>query len=233
MQITPGYDFTVNEIPTRAKLETMTAGMSITGLDISQIDTTLIGIKSGDTTVSLPAEGWLWLDPSGGLWVKNRFGTVHCWRGCWGGLECNRFPMGGNPVTGTFPYKVGEGGHVFPVATAHTNESNIAWRLNQRSDANSTFAPMRHLETLTTSANPRVALWGGVPWMIEGTFHNKPGHAVNAAVPTGNLMGIQAVPFSGPSTRYVLASVHYNWRATSGSSRTALMWSYGISMREI
>ena len=69
MQIVPGYDFTVNEVPTRAKLEAMTAGMSLTGIDISQIATSLIGTKKGDTSTSLPSEGWLLHDQPGGLWV--------------------------------------------------------------------------------------------------------------------------------------------------------------------
>lgn len=233
MTITPGYDFTVNEVPTRLKLETMTAGMSITGIDISQIAATLIGIKKGDTSTSLPSEGWLLHDPPGGLWVLTRHGRVHLWRGGWGGLECNRFPCSGNPVTGTYPYKVGEGGQVFLSATNHTNESNIAWRLNQRSDNNSSFAPMKPLETLTTSANPRIALWGGVPWPVESTFHNKPGHVIIAAVAASGLAGAQSIPFSNGSARTLYGSLHYNWSATSGTMRTGLVWSYGIGMREM
>lgn len=233
MIITPGYDFTVNEVPTRLKLETMTAGMSITGVDISQIDTALIGTKKGDTSTSLPAEGWLLHDPPGGLWVKNRYGIVHLWRGGWGGLECNRFPVAGNVIAGTFPFKTGEGVNVYLTATNHTNESTIAWIANRLVDNNSSFAAMKPLETLASGANSRVALFGGIPWPIEGTFHNYPGHCIVAAVPANNLAGAQSIPFSNAATRVLLGSLHYNWNATTGTMRTALTWTYGIGMREM
>ena len=128
---------------------------------------------------------------------------------------------------------MGEGTNIFLTATNHTNESTIAWRVNRQTDNNSSFAPMKPLETLSTSANPRVALFGGVPWPIESTFHNYPGHCIIAAVASNNLAGAQSVPFSNSATRVLLGSLHYNWNASTGTMRTALTWSYGIGMREM
>jgi hypothetical protein len=233
MTITPGYDFTVNEVPTRAKLESMTAGMSITGIDISQIDTALVGVKQGDTSTSLPAEGWMLRNAPGQLWVQTRFGRVQLWRGCWGGMETRRFPVAGFTVVGTLPYKIGEGGNFIVPATSNTAESTIAFKLNRQVDNNSVAGAMRHLDTASSGQYLRVALWGGVGWPIEATFHNFPGHGINAATPSSNLLGAQSIPFSNASTRTLYGSLHYNWNATTGTMRTAITWTYGIAMREM
>lgn len=96
MIITPGYDFGAHEVPTHAKLEQMVDGMSITGIDIDQIDSTLIGIKVGETDVSLPAAGWLRSDALNALWVRGTHGDVQIYRANYGGLESRgRFPFKG------------------------------------------------------------------------------------------------------------------------------------------
>lgn len=92
MQITPGYNFEPNEVPTRAKLTLMVSGMQVRGIDIGQIATDLVGVKlTGDTQCSLPAEGWLMRSPQGTMWVQSRHGRVPWWRGNWGGMEGKRF----------------------------------------------------------------------------------------------------------------------------------------------
>jgi hypothetical protein len=93
MRITPGYDFQPTEVPTNATLQQMVAGMSITGIDIQQIDTSLQGVKVGDTA-SLPAEGWMRRDSRNGLWVQSATGPVMLWRANWGGWETVRFRTG-------------------------------------------------------------------------------------------------------------------------------------------
>jgi len=234
MQITPGYDFGVNEIPTRAKLEAMTAGMSISGVDISQINVALVGIKyQAETTTSLPAEGWMAHNAQGGLWVESRYGRVQLWRGGWGGMETRRFPVAGFTVVGSLPYKIGEGGTFIAPATAHTAESNVSWKLNRQVDNNNQAVAMRALDTATSGSYIRLSLFGGQGWPIESTFHNYPGHAINAAVASSNLAGAQSIPFSNAATRTLYGALFYNWNASTGTMRTALTWMYGIALREM
>jgi hypothetical protein len=69
----------------------MLDGGSLAGIDISQIDTSIIAIKHGDSNTSLPSEGWLWVDGINSLWVKTAFGNVKLYRAGWGGWETRRF----------------------------------------------------------------------------------------------------------------------------------------------
>lgn len=76
LSITPGYDYTVNEVPTKAKFEAAAAGLEITGLDLNVISGTIQAILFGDTTGASggkpPAEGWIWVDPAGNRNVQFR-----------------------------------------------------------------------------------------------------------------------------------------------------------------
>jgi hypothetical protein len=72
--ITPGYDFTVNEVPTFATVQQMASGLSIQGLTFDNVSATLIGQKTGNTSggtgSSLPAEAWMWSAPDGTIWIE-------------------------------------------------------------------------------------------------------------------------------------------------------------------
>lgn len=67
--IVPGYDFGVNEIPTRLLLERQAKDLQITGIPAANIDGTITAIVYGDTSgVSggqPTAVGWIWVDPGG------------------------------------------------------------------------------------------------------------------------------------------------------------------------
>ncbi len=92
MNIVPGYDFSVNEIPTRAKLGLMASGMSLTGISLDQIDGSVIVVTVTDgTQTSLPAIGWLWVDGRANIWGRTEFGNVIV-RKSEGGWESNRIP---------------------------------------------------------------------------------------------------------------------------------------------
>lgn len=116
--IYPGYDFSVHETPTRAKLEQMLSGASIYGIDISNIDATLVGIKinNENSDVSTPGEGWIWKDSQNNLWVKSRFGRLRLRRSNWGGWETMRAWQGPNQSAGIWasdPTKpIGARGHI-------------------------------------------------------------------------------------------------------------------------
>jgi hypothetical protein len=130
MTITPGWDFAYNDVPTRARLELMTAAMSITGIPLSQINTNLVGIKYGDTSVSLPAEGWIWGDTDGSLWVKTRFGKCKFFRGNWGGWETQRYlaadPLDHWTLPQPAPVPIGE---LRSVSAGASNESDVRYRI--------------------------------------------------------------------------------------------------------
>lgn len=129
-QITPGYDFTVNEIPTRGKLQQMAAGLSLTGIVAAQMEgVTLIHLKTtADSAVSLPSNGWMWVDEHNTLWVKTSKGNVRLYRG-WGGWESIRYPTVPGDSVFTMPYRGGEK-RFLPrtLVVGDSNESNIRLR---------------------------------------------------------------------------------------------------------
>lgn len=75
--ITPGYDFTVDEVPTKTKIEIAARGMQISALDFNDVDATirlaLNGQESGGSGASMADEGWLYFDARGNMWVKQRW----------------------------------------------------------------------------------------------------------------------------------------------------------------
>lgn len=109
--IIPGYDFGVNEAPTREAFLRQARLMKASGLEIDSIDATLIGLKSGNsgtTNASLPAQGWLWADPEGSLWVETSHGPCMLKR-AGGGWESVRYGISfptGNPAAWSPGWKV-------------------------------------------------------------------------------------------------------------------------------
>jgi hypothetical protein len=79
----------------------MFSGASMYGIDLSLVDTPLLGVRiDGDSDVSTPAEGWLWKDSQNGLWVQSRFGRLRLHRNNWGGWETMRIWQGPNAAGG-------------------------------------------------------------------------------------------------------------------------------------
>jgi hypothetical protein len=95
VNITPGYDFSINEIPTRAKF-LLQAEVTITNIDAERIVSTdqdgLIAIEDTSNATLASSEGALWIDAQGTLWGRNRWGLVQVRRPT-GGWESNRFEI--------------------------------------------------------------------------------------------------------------------------------------------
>jgi hypothetical protein len=128
MRITPGYTFGTNEVPTRAKLENSLLGITLTGLSASQFPTDVRGlIITATSTPSMVAEGLLWRDGIGALWVNSRWGPVKMFRANWGGWETRRVTVGA--LSGTLPQPVGAGyGRVYNPGVGDTVASNVIFQ---------------------------------------------------------------------------------------------------------
>lgn len=202
-QITPGYDFGQNEIPTKETLQLMTAGISITQIDISQIATALIGIKIANTSPSLPAEGWMRVSPAGGLYVTTRWGEVHLYRGCWGGMETRRYPV--EASAGNAQRRVGF--ILTGMTTLTTSESAVFWSRVTPTNLN-LFRYYKPLDTAPSLGvigspvpgdHPRFLLFGACVRDREGqgAFMTNPGLEGSAVTPSNDLIGNASAPFSG------------------------------------
>lgn len=121
MNIVPGYDFSVNEIPTRAKLGLMASNLSLTGISLDQVDSSVIVVTVTDgTQTSLPAIGWLWVDGRQNVWGRTAYGNVIV-RKSEGGWESNRIPYapGGTASDYALP------GEIVQFSTLGANNTNI------------------------------------------------------------------------------------------------------------
>ena len=239
-QITPGYDFTVNEVPTKEKLELMTAGMSITQIDISQINTALIGVLVGSTNPSLP-EGWIRRGPSGSLFVSSRWGEVEIYRAGWGGMCTRRYPLQANtglPQRRTMFT-------ITPLGSLTTSESSVSWAL-QTPTASFMWIGFKPLDTapsiglMTTPVqgdHPRFLLWGAGIRDREGqgAFMSNPGAQKGAATPSNDLVGNRSIPFSGAYSATVgdcCGMLSWNYQASNIYWPT-ICWNFGNVMRVI
>lgn len=238
MQITPGYNFEPNEVPTRAKLGLMTTGMQVRGIDISQIATTLIGKITGDTGTSLPGEGWLQISPQGALWVKNRWGRAMFYRAGWGGMETNRFTTDRSlTLTGFAPSRPCSFFAAHPTGSApSTSPSSPAMQFTTPAGTNN-LRIIKALETGQTNTHTRFLLWGGAVTSMEMSMTtsawvrfrlaslNTPG------VPANDGAGGQPIPYSasnnGISPHGIIVSI--DTCVTTAYSR-ALVWEYGHCM---
>lgn len=180
MTIVPGYDFTVNEVPTQALFYQMVAGATITGVPLSQIDTSLIGIKLSDSSVSLPSEGWLWKDNLGCLWVKSRWGNIRIYRGSYGGQETIRYQRGANVRAPYYePVNLEEPG--FRIVYDNTVYGGVSDTLPSSVRLRNDWPVLaekglyKGLESAASDAHVRVNLWGFVPVPVSIHAHNFPG----------------------------------------------------------
>jgi hypothetical protein len=240
-QITPGYDFQQNEVPTKETLQLMTAGMSITQIDISQISTALIGIKIDQTSPSLP-EGWLRMDPAGTLFVTSRWGEVEIYRAGWGGMTTRRYPI--QASTG-FPQRRS----IFilqPLGSMTTTESSVSFAVDTPlgSDLWRGFKPLDtapSIGVMTTPVpgdHPRFLLWGGGIRDREGqgAFMSNPGAQRFPATPSNELIGNRSIPFSGAYSATTAGDccgmLSWNYQASSIFWPT-LAWNFGNVMRVV
>jgi hypothetical protein len=80
--VTPGYDFTVHEVPRRETLLEQVNGMTITGIDVTALDAAVVPIMYGDVsqvTNSLQTGdtvGTMWVSGIGDVFVQEQAGAV-------------------------------------------------------------------------------------------------------------------------------------------------------------
>ena len=104
---TPGYDFGVNEIPTAANLLRQATGLQISGIDVTALDSAVVGLKSGDisnVTDSLQVGetvGTMWAAPNGDWWVQEQSGPVVLNR-IMGGWETRRMFVNIDPQAAAY-----------------------------------------------------------------------------------------------------------------------------------
>lgn len=234
MQITPGYNFEPNEVPTRAKLGLMTTGMQVRGIDVSQIDANLIGSKNGDTSVSLPSEGWLQVSPQGALWVQTRWGRVMWYRAGWGGFETIRYrAIRSVTLTGFAPHRPAS--YFGQYGSNATNESNTGFLFNTPGGNNVDHVE-RALETGQTNVNTRFLLWGGsitrseLSQVTASWYRKKLYSMVSANVPANDNDGAQSIPTSGPAGSVTVHGAFVASSTAPSSSVAVLGWTYGLGM---
>jgi hypothetical protein len=111
IDITPGYDFGVTEVPTNAKLQLMLTAMQIANIPKSSLDTGLFGVEygwlTGSTMATLADEGAILYDLAGKIWVKTATGVCNLRNPDMGGYETVRVRVGdpleiaiNNPLSG-------------------------------------------------------------------------------------------------------------------------------------
>jgi len=88
--IRPGYDFKITETPTRDKLLRQALGLSVSGIDSTYLDSTLLGHDFSSASTPTLSEGWMWTDGGGNTWIETDNGPVR-WFRSQGGWETNRY----------------------------------------------------------------------------------------------------------------------------------------------
>lgn len=238
MNITPGYDFTVNEVPTRGKLYQMVAGMSLTGIDLSQIDTNLVGIKLGDTATSLPEVGWMQVDGINCLWVKTEanitsspggevdYGRVKIFRGNWGGWETNRLKTENERDTFTYS-AIDIGRHrgiIQVVPNNDTNPSNMF--LRGKTGGSTDTHSVKNLETGLTGLHTRTLMRGGhvaiTRWALRTGYPDYVGIFHSVGVTDYNTQAF-------PSINATLGSKNRGM-ATRQTGPAFLFWAHGATL---
>jgi len=159
MQIVPGYDFAATEVPNRAKLSQMALGMTLTGIELSQVATTIVAAFATDGSLTSMAEGALWIDARSNLWGKTENGILRV-RMAEGGWETNRYPFG-IPIAATAFHNPGNHVDVGELIVNNTNESNC--RLIPRTGAEiNRYVFGLNQETVPSTATNAPALFSRV-----------------------------------------------------------------------
>ena len=75
--IVPGYDFAIDEVPTYNKFRLAASRLQINDLDFNDVNTSIRIIlnaqESGGSGATMAAEGWMWYDPNGDLYIRQRW----------------------------------------------------------------------------------------------------------------------------------------------------------------
>lgn len=231
MIIRPGYDFTTTEVPTKAKLQRMLSQSTVEGIDISQISTNLVGTKIAESSVSLPAEGWLWRDPMGCLWVNTGRGPAKLFSGDRCGLETRRYPTGAPninpPVVSDKMCYVAPGGKLMYVTgwapSGVTLESNVFFTAISTSSGVGSER-FKNLETAPSGAYVRFKLFGicDIPCNGQYSLPSYIGNGGGANYWDANC----PIPYSNPSTPVngVLCGAMSDTPYSSMTMRTAYMF---------
>lgn len=131
VEITPGYDFSTTEVPTKALFQQAASGLTVGKIQFSNVDVSLVasygGDVSGTTGASLPGEGYLWTDPEGNTWIETVDGPVRLNRND-GGFESKRWHC--NVRTGG---SVDPRGYACEIEGAGGSENSLRFRTIQRS----------------------------------------------------------------------------------------------------
>lgn len=161
MNITPGYNFSVNEVPTRGLLQTMVAGMSVTGIDVEQISSALATLTLGETgATNTGTEGKLRVDNCGSLWVCVAQGEVKLWRANWGGWETRRIRVGaGQTPWNASPFPPVARGILGTSPVGDTSPSNVYFQ--PYVGANAQTNTWKLLETTSSGSYGRILGRGG------------------------------------------------------------------------
>jgi hypothetical protein len=174
----PGYDFSVNEIPTRDTLLRQAKFLRVTGIDISSIAATLLGLRTGNsdsTAASLPAPGWMWADPEGSVWVETDNGPVKIKR-AGGGWESNRYACNVGNSEGAGPWEPGWAAEGTPAdaQAAQTDGAGLmtVWKLHFQDTADGSTWRALGLSAQTADSAisfPRIVGRGIAPALVTGT----------------------------------------------------------------
>lgn len=105
--LTPGYDFTVNEVPTRDKFLQAARGLNLGDISDDVIGANFLTVLKGSDTAASGGSpdrvGQIWVAPGGEIWMRGNRGNVQLWRAD-GGWETNRFNFDNSGALGTaFP----------------------------------------------------------------------------------------------------------------------------------
>lgn len=136
ISITPGYDFTVQEVPTELLFKRQAEDLKITGIPASQIEGTITAIVFGDTTgasgATPPAVGWIWVDSAGhrNLRVTEPNADVprvdvRVWN-AHGGYESSRPDVDPTAANDGLP----DGGHLWGQATRTFKDARLDMDIN-------------------------------------------------------------------------------------------------------
>ncbi len=102
--ITPGYDFTVNEVPTKQTIKLLLDNIEFADIPPANLDAGLLGINygnlSGNTMTTMIGEGNLMYDIHGHVFVLPATGAVCILHNSYGGYETIRFRQGDPLDTG-------------------------------------------------------------------------------------------------------------------------------------
>ena len=164
--ITPGYDFSTNEVPNASLLAYAGENLQITAIPYSALvnQQGILTIAGDSSATNWTADGTLWVDFAGNLWGVTPKGTVKI-HVAEGGLESNRFGVNSY-------WSAGVGGKVLWAYTAlgpenhsdGTGPSNVRW--SYAGISNVLVGPVLQ-ETCASSAafeqNCRVLLCGFSP----------------------------------------------------------------------